>query len=92
MIDDKKVSLKSAIVMALMGVLVGLAVSKYSAKVAYDIGFSIATNQIDQEQELRWQHFEKHRMESCLAWWFNDSGSNIKAAQFYMCQNRRKWQ
>jgi hypothetical protein len=74
------------------GVIVGLIISKYSARIAYDLGHSVATRNMDQEQEIRWVHFEQHRMESCLAWWFNDSFRNLKAAQFYMCQNRRRWE
>lgn len=91
-IDERKVRLSTTVVLAVMGVLVGLGVSKYSAMAAYDLGHSVATQRIDSEQEMRLQHFEQHRMESCLSWWWKDSYRNLQAAQFYMCQNKDKWQ
>ena len=91
MIDNRKVTLGTAVVLTLMGVIVGLGVSKYSAVAAYELGHSIATKNLDREAEIRLTHFEQHRMESCLAWWWKDSYRNLKAAQFYMCQNERKW-
>ena len=91
MIDNRKVSLGTAAVLTIMGVLFGLFISKYSAVAAYELGHSLATKNLDREAEIRLTHFEQHRMESCLAWWWNDSYKNLKAAQFYMCQNERKW-
>lgn len=92
MVDKRKVTLSTTVVLALMGVLVGMVLSKYSARAAYDLGYSVATNNIEHEHQIRMTHFAEHRKESCLAWWFNDSWNNLKAAQFYMCQNRKKWQ
>lgn len=92
MIDERKVTLNTALCMLAAGLVLGMVLSKYSARAAYDLGHAAATRNMDQEQELRWVHFEQHRMESCLAWWFNDSFRNLKAAQFYMCQNRSKWE
>lgn len=74
------------------GAVLGLALSKFGALMGFELGKSYATANIEREQEIRLQHFEDHRMESCLAWWFKDSATRIKDAQFFMCQNRRKWQ
>jgi hypothetical protein len=73
------------------GILLGLAISKYSARQAYLLGFDRASEKIDEIYQSKMARFEEERKQSCLAWWFNDSAANIRAAQFYMCQNRRKW-
>jgi hypothetical protein len=91
-IDNRKVTLGTAIWMFVAGVIVAMVFSKFSALAAYHLGYATATRNMDQEQEIRLAHFQEHRMESCLAWWFNDSFKNLKAAQFYMCQNRRRWE
>jgi uncharacterized membrane protein YraQ (UPF0718 family) len=82
----------NGMVCVLVGILIGLYLSKFSARAAYNLGHSVATQNLQEQADIRWEHFEKNRMESCLAWWFNDSFKNLKAAQFYMCQNRRKWE
>lgn len=74
MIDNRKVSLSTTVVLTIMGVLVGLGASKYSAREAYDMGY---TNGITQT--------ESHRMQSCMAWWFEDSSLRIEQARIWMC-------
>lgn len=76
---------------AFAGVILGLIISKYSVVAGYDLGVARATAQLDREQDIRLTHFEQHRNESCLSWWWDDSYKNLKAAQFYMCQNKGKW-
>jgi len=80
MIDPNRL-LINGLVCGFGGVLLGLAVSKYSAREAYDMGY---TNGITQT--------ESHRMQSCMAWWFEDSALRIEQARIWMCGNdlRRK--
>lgn len=73
------------------GILLGLAISKYSAGEAYLLGLNKGLERAQKEQDIRFAHFQEYRKQSCLSWWFNDSAANIRAAQFYMCQNKRKW-
>lgn len=74
------------------GILLGLAISKYSARQAYLLGFDRASAKIDEIYQTKMDQFEQERTQSCLSWWFKDSAANIRAAQFYMCQNRSKWE
>jgi hypothetical protein len=46
---------------------------------------------IEQEHNIRLAHFEEYRNQSCLAWWFNDSGLRIKEARVFMCKNKKNW-
>ena len=82
---------KQAAILMVIGVILGLLVSKYSAQAAYKLGHSVATRNIDEEHRKRLAHFENHRMRSCISWYWNDSAANIRAAQYYMCQNKEKW-
>lgn len=52
------------------GLLVGLTVSKFSARVYYDWGFNTAVN--NQEK-------------ACVAWWFQNSAIRVKQAQHFAC-------
>lgn len=55
------------------GLLTGLAASKYSARIAYETGYSVAHQEITREAH-------------CVSWWFNDSAQRIREAKFYACQ------
>lgn len=90
-IDFQRKNLIAKLLYAFGGLIFGLMISKYSAVAGYELGVARATAQLDHEQEIRLMHFDKHRNESCLSWWWDDSYKNLKAAQFYMCQNQRKW-
>lgn len=81
MIDNRKVSLGTTVTLTFMGLLVGLFASKYSAREAYDLGYKTAFDQ-----------HESSRMQTCMAWWFDDSARRIEQARIWMCGNdlRRK--
>jgi hypothetical protein len=66
----------SKIVCVLGGILIGLTISKFSARQAYDWGFNngVASH-------------EDYRMQSCMAWWFDDSAYRIEQARIWMCGN-----
>lgn len=66
----------SALLWLAGGILVGLAVSKFSARQAYVWGYDTAKAEITRDAH-------------CLAWWFNDDPRRIREAHFYACQNRK---
>jgi hypothetical protein len=55
------------------GVLIGMALSKLSARIHYDLGFNEAVNNQDK---------------ACLAWWFDNSALRLKQAKHYSCGAR----
>jgi hypothetical protein len=74
--DMRKVTFGTALALMFGGFLFGLTISKYSARVAYDLGYETAFNQ-----------HENSRMQTCMAWWFDDSARRIEQARIWMCGN-----
>jgi hypothetical protein len=72
------------------GILIGLAISKYSVRTAYQTGYSNA----EQKYAFHYKHqvklFERYRDQSCMAYWFDDKPSRVAEARRWMCQYTNK--
>lgn len=53
------------------GVLIGLAISKFSSRGMYQYGYDSAMN---------------NQSEMCSKWWFNNSGQRLSEAKAFICR------
>ena len=72
------------------GLALGLVTSKYSVRAAYDYGYSAAKSEYALHYKHQVKMFERHRDQSCLAYWFDDKPSKVAEARRWMCQYTNK--
>jgi hypothetical protein len=60
------------------GMILGLAVSKYSHRAAYELGLNAGLNMT-----------QKHTNDVCTAWWFNNGGQRLADAKKYICRGSK---
>lgn len=72
--EDVRSTFISKLIYFFAGVVIALTLSKYSAREAYDLGFSRAVS---------------NASDVCVAWWFKDSTQRVTDAKRFICQNTR---
>jgi hypothetical protein len=68
------------------GLLLGLAVSKYSIPAAFKSGYETAFKEYGQHYTKQVKYFSEYRNQSCMRLWFNDKQGDLNAARMWMCQ------
>jgi hypothetical protein len=72
------------------GILLGFALSKYSVRTAYQTGYDSAQEKYALHYKHQVKMFERHRDQSCMAYWFDDKPSRVAEARRWMCQYTNK--
>jgi hypothetical protein len=80
----------SGLLLVFGGALLGLGLSKYSAGKAYSLGYEEAKEKYAMHYKHQVKLFERHRDQSCMAYWFGDNPSRVAEARRWMCQYTNK--
>lgn len=76
---------KNGVVLFLGGILVGLTISKFSARQAYDAGLSHGAESVQRDAALLKTQTDR----VCLKYWFDNNDYRLTQAKHWMCGNAR---